>query len=330
MHTQFHKASCFLFLILALTSCGEDAKETTQESINIQPTAPTFQGVINASEEGFVVIGGDSIFYRSIGNGDPIIIVHGGPGLNHTYLLPQMAELANRHQLIFYDQRASGYSTMTADSSTISVNSFVDDIEAIRKHFNIEKLNLLGHSWGGLLAMKYAIKYTDQLQSLVLLNAMSASSELKVKEDEKLNERITEEDRNTIKAITTTEEFSKGNPRAYEQLFREFFRREFSNKLLADELTMSFEDNFQEGSAALQHLGKDLENYDFHEELKTISCPTLIVYGDYEVLVEESGPMIQKHIPNSEYVVLENCGHFPYIEAKEELFPLLRLFFERH
>ncbi|MEK7251534.1 MAG: alpha/beta fold hydrolase, partial [Bacteroidota bacterium] len=88
-------------------------------------------------EEGFTQINGTQLFYKIIGKGTPIVILHGGPGLDHSYLLPQMAELAKTHKLIFFDQRASGKSSVDSDTNSMTMKNLVEDVEGIRKAFKL-------------------------------------------------------------------------------------------------------------------------------------------------------------------------------------------------
>lgn len=110
------------------------------------------------------------IFYQIFGEGTPIIITHGGPGLDQTYLQPQLLALAKNHQLIFYDQRGSGKSLGTKlDEDTINIHKFAEDLEKLRAHLKLKKFILMGHSWGGILSMQYAIKYQKNILSPLLL-----------------------------------------------------------------------------------------------------------------------------------------------------------------
>jgi proline iminopeptidase len=112
------------------------------------------------------------LFSQSFGTGTPIIVVHGGPGLDHAYFLPQMLELAKDHQLIFYDQRGSGKSLETELSPELmNVNQFIQDLEDLRKDLGLNSFVLLGHSWGGELAMHYAVTYPESISALILMRA---------------------------------------------------------------------------------------------------------------------------------------------------------------
>lgn len=270
---------------------------------------------INPGEE-LVSINGTELFCKVMGVGEPIVIIHGGPGLNHQYFLPHLETLAEDYTLVFYDQRASGRSSADLDSSGISLDLFLSDIEEIRKHFKIEKMNLLGHSWGGLLAMNYALKYPNSLNNLILSSSTPASSELRARESSKISERITREDRSERATIITSESFKAKNAQAYEQFFKWMFKKEFKNEALVSQLNLNFQMDYVENNKLLQNLAKDIGQYDFHEDLKKINTRTLVIYGDYETAVE-AGKTIHEHLPNSEFVLLKDCGHFPFIEQPD-------------
>lgn len=271
-------------------------------------------------EDGFKNINGVELYYKTMGSGQPLVIVHGGPGLDHSYFLPQMAELAKHYKLIFYDQRASGKSRGTFDSTNMALGNFIEDLEEIRKAFGLEKMNLLAHSWGGLIAMKYAIKYPNRLHSLILVNSVSASSAYRQAAALATRQRTTRQDSLDRVEVIQSKELRKGNPEAIEKLMRIAFRATFYNRSLADSLTLAFNQNYLTNSRLFWYLGNDAIQYDLHSQLSTVQCPTLIIHGDADTLPFEAAQKIQESITGAQLVVLKNCGHFPYIEAPQELF----------
>jgi len=272
------------------------------------------------NREDFLNINGDSIFYKILGKGDPILFIHGGPGLDHSYLLPQMAGLSEHFQLIFYDQRACGRSSYNVDTTSISISGFMNDIEELRKELNIEKLTILGHSWGSLLAMNYGIQHAQNIKKMILVNPVSPDSEYREKEQEILISRMTTEDSLAQAHIMDSEALKNHESEAYENLFRVLYRKQFYNRDLADSLTLSFPKNFYQRSQILQHLGKDFSSYNLYDDLQQFDFPVLIIYGDYDPLAHEVGPKLQSTIAQSQLRILKNCGHFPYIEKNEEFF----------
>ena len=134
-------------------------------------SAPDRQG-------GLTPINGTRLFVHREGVGEPAIVIHGGPVLDHGYLQPYLAPLGDELEIVFYDQRLSGRSDGVVDNASVRLDTFVDDIEALRQALGLERVHLIAHSWGGLLAMKYATAHSSQLRSLVLLNPMPSTAAL--------------------------------------------------------------------------------------------------------------------------------------------------------
>ena len=125
--------------------------------------------------QGLVDVNGTSLFYHIIGKGEPIIVIHGGPVLDQSYMIDHFSELSKNHKLIFFDQRACGRSIADVDTSSMKMKTLIEDIDALRKKFNFDKVHVLGHSWGGMLAAMYAIEYPLNVKSLILCDAMPPS-----------------------------------------------------------------------------------------------------------------------------------------------------------
>lgn len=106
---------------------------------------------LQGTDSGYVTVWEDKLFYQKFGSGQPLLIIHGGPGLDHTYLLPQMLERAEDYELIFYDQRGCGASlNENFNSNYINIEQFLEDIECLRTEFGYKKMSVLGHSFGGM------------------------------------------------------------------------------------------------------------------------------------------------------------------------------------
>lgn len=280
------------------------------------------------SEEGTKEINGTQLYYKVVGQGEPILIIHGGPGLNHKYLFPNLQFLTDRYQLIFYDQRASGRSSLTLDSNSVTIDNFIQDIDELRNTFGIEKLNIMAHSWGGLLAMKYAIKHPENTKSLILISSVGASSEISTMANQILAEQFTKEDSMHRAEIIQTDEFQKREPNAIESLMKIGFKHQFYNIIFLDSLNLSLNKDYIKTSQLLQNLAKDLTEYDFHSDLNKIQSPTLLIYGSHDPLTELAGTRIHESIEKSEFKILDNCGHFPFIEKKDEFKSIVVIFLE--
>jgi proline iminopeptidase len=281
--------------------------------------APLFSQSVSEDRHGYVDVENARLYYTIVGTGDPIVVVHGGPGLDHTYLMPQMNLLTTGHKLVFYDQRASGNSSGMVDSVSINPDRFVEDLEGLRKALGLEKMNLLGHSWGGLLAMQYAIKYGQHMKSLVLMSSMGATSDCMDPFVKTRIERTTREDSVSMAALQTTPGFAARDPETMSKYMRILFKTYFFDRRFADSLSMQFNQNTASNLFPIFGLmAKYFAKYDLYKQLAGIQCPTLIIQGDYDPFPAEFGRKIAQHIKNSQFLLIEHCGHFPYIERPEE------------
>jgi proline iminopeptidase len=125
--------------------------------------------------EGYFPVPGAQLYFREIGNGPPLVILHGGPDFNHNYLLPDLDRLSSAFHLIYYDQRGRGKSSRGVAPEAVDINSEVHDLDRLRQYFGLGEIAVLGHSWGCVLAMEYATCHSDRVSHLILLNTAPAS-----------------------------------------------------------------------------------------------------------------------------------------------------------
>ena len=267
------------------------------------------------SKEGFVKTANGQLYYQTMGQGDPVIVIHGGPGMDQGYLLPGMAALSQKHQVVFYDQLGCGRSTATViDESHITINSFVEDIETLRKALKFEKVTIVGHSWGGMLAMYYAVKYPKNIKKLVLMNTVASSG---------IHDFVEELEKRTLPSagdfekLKVSQEFINSDPQAITQYYRLFFQYYFHNPKDLEKLNLQLE---PKGAATGAKVAKILEESIFvkytdqHDDLQKLKIPTLIIHGESDVIPMSAANSMAHSIRGSKLVVLKNCGHFPYIE----------------
>lgn len=280
-------------------------------------------------EAGTKQINGVALYYKILGAGEPIVILHGGPGLDHSYFLPHMEKLAKSYQLIFFDQRASGRSSAPKDSAGMTLENFIADIDGIRQAFGLEKINLMAHSWGGLLAMQYALKHPDDLKSLILVNSVSANSADRAVADKNLQSRYTRQDSLDRAKVMQSLAFQKRDSKALAEFFKIVFRPTFYERKFAKQLTLAFQPDYSKKSAMLRYLGKDLTTYDLHAQLATLRVPALVIHGEADPLPHEIAKKLQESLKGSEFVLLKYCGHFPFIEAPQDFVVNVKSFLNR-
>ena len=301
------RASQLLFyaILLLFISCQQVSSTTEEES---QKEIELKTGTIEHN--------GASIYYRSIGKGEPILVVHGGPGMDHSYFLPHLDELADSYQLIYFDQRAAGKSSFDLDSSQMSMEIMVEDMEAIRQHFALDKVNILAHSWGGLLAMWYAKSHPEKLKRLMLVNTIAANKAYDAAAAENLQKRRNEEDVAAMQELMQSEAFKNQEEEAFLEVFKLNFAPSFYHKEYLDSLQLAFPDNYRERQGKLMYLMPDLQAYDLYDELAKIKAPTLLVHGEVDATPLAAIEKIAEKIEGSQLDIFSECGHFPFIESK--------------
>lgn len=270
------------------------------------------------------------LFCKTVGEGSPIIVVHGGPNLTHDYLLPHMAKLAEGRLVIFYDQRGSGKSCSEISVETMTMDIFANDIEAIRNHFGFKKVSILGHSWGSFVAMHYALLYPQYVEKLILSNSFPASSKnflICQREWQKRLEPLEKE----LNRISSSEAFVDKNPDSWELYYQLLFQAycyDPKNAFLLN-LRMS-QDVLEQEEKVLKCFEETLfsKEFDIHKALEKLTIPTLIIHGDHDIFPVEPAKEIHEHLPNSCFVLLKDCGHFPFVEKPEEYFHSLNAFLE--
>lgn len=277
--------------------------------------------------EGFIEINGSEVYYKTIGEGEPLLIVHGGPVLDHSYLLPHIEPLAEDFKLVFYDQRAAGQSSIDVDPKTMSLDGFIEDIEQVRQQLNLGKVNLLGHSWGGMLAMNYAIKYDQNLNHLILSNA-SAPSVLDAQQEGLLvAQKMTKRDQDKLNNLTSSGLLRTEDPsEAINEMMMISYRVHMYDTANMDQLVLSIPKDFMLRSQAYRTLNPDLANYDLYDQLRQVSSPTLVLFGESEPAVQLHANRMTGAFQNGELFVVQGAGHFPFIESNLDYITKIKSF----
>jgi proline iminopeptidase len=269
--------------------------------------------------ESFLPINGTELRVKTLGNGSPIIVLHGGPGLNYSYFLPQISDLAKRHRVILFDQRASGKSSADLDSTQMTLDMMTDDIDAIRKHFKYEKVNILAHSFGGLLAMKYAIKYPLHLDRMILVSSIAPKAgEFGTEVQRATRKKITKADSLAGVAIRQSDDFKAGKGDAVAKLLMLTFKPGFHHPAYADSVNLVIDDDFMTKRKTMFLLMNELNSYDLYPELSKIKAPTLIIHGASDTTPEALSIKMQQAIKGSKRVTIERAGHWAFVERRSE------------
>src|SRR5271170_5475493 len=180
------RLTAYFGLVLLVCACG-GAPLLRAQAAEAGQDQPTSEGAVAPRriavadypiQEGYIDSHGVLIYYTTIGRGAPIVIVHGGPGASHDYFLPYLLPLARQNRLVFIDERGSGRSQKLEDPAGYTVENMVEDVEAVRQGLVLGKITLLGHSYGGVLAQAYALKYQNNLTHLILCSTFPSTTEM--------------------------------------------------------------------------------------------------------------------------------------------------------
>lgn len=296
-----------------------------------RPTAET------DAVERMVPAGSSSLYARAIGEGRPVIVLHGGPDFDHGYFLPGLDAFGDSFRLVYYDQRGRGRSAEGVEPEDVTLSSELDDLDLIRRSFQLESAVLLGHSWGAVLALEYALRYPSRVSHLVLMNPAPAStSDVSLMRALYLEKLGAEMDRQ--QEIVAGEAYQAGDPAAVTERYRIHFRPAFRHAEAYETLMANMEAGFHaQGSAGILK-ARAVEDrlmaetwadaaYDLHPDLRDVDVPTLIIAGAADFIPVQVAEHIAEAMPRAELVTLEECGHFAYLECTPEVRLALDAFF---
>lgn len=266
------------------------------------------------SRQGLLSLEDGRIFYEVIGSGAPIVVIHGGPGLDHNYLQPGLDILSSRNALVYYDQRGTGRSEATLAPDVVSLDAFVDDVDLLRQTLEYEKITLLAHSFGALIALGYASKYPLNVNGIVLMNPVEPGKRFSGATATRQSAAQSEQDIIELERLRASEGFQARDPATVSQAYRISFRGMFRDRGLVDELELNFSvRTAQNGQEVARLLEDDLETIDWWSKLSEIEVPTLVVHGRYDIPPVAMSRALADALPSGSLVVLES-GHFPYVE----------------
>jgi proline iminopeptidase len=270
-----------------------------------------------------------------------LLVLHGGPGADHQYLLPQMLELADEHELVFYDQRGGGKSR-TDEPAPITWQTHVDDLAAIARELDLNPLEIIGYSWGGLLAMLYAImsrgpvpgsqfrvpEQTDSRfpipDSLVLIDPAPVTRQHRDQFEAEFNRRQQSAAIQQLRTELAQSGLRDRDPEAYRhRAFELSVAGYFADPARARDLTA-----FRVVGRVQQSVWGSLGDFDLREPLGDVAIPSLIVHGREDPIPLESSEVAANAL-HARLVVLEDCGHVPYVEQPQSLFDAVREFLTR-
>ena len=274
-------------------------------------------------QEGYLDVPGGRVWYRSVGEstGDraPLLCLHGGPGFTHYYLEPLEA-LADRRQVVFYDQLGCGRSERPDDLSLWTVDRFVAELAQVRAALGLERLHLFGSSWGGMLAMQYVLDRQPDLESLTLCG--SPASMIRWVAD--CDELLAEEPPETRRVIREHEHAGFTACPEYQAAILGFYRKHVCR---LDPWPGGLERSFAEAGYQVYHamngpsefsVTGTLKTWDIMDRLGEIEVPTLLVGGRYDECTPNHLAAMHQRIRGSQLRIIEDASHLCFAEQPAE------------
>jgi len=318
---EFFRAGCVTIIALSLTGLGACEDSSVEE-------------VRSHLEEGWVqAADGVELYFRVVGSGrDTIVVLHGGAmGLSLDYLAPDLEPLAGAHTLVFYDQRGAGRSTLVSDPERMQVDRHVADLEAVRQHFSIDRMTLLGHSWGAGLAALYATQHPQRVSRLVLVGPMMIRNTPYTEEFSRnltgwMDEATLAEFENRAQAMAAIEDGA--DPRGACQEFWEIFARGYFGDphdttaldRMRGDLCAGPEEALRNSQIALALTYESLGNWDWRTHFDHVDAPVLLIVGEMEPIPMGSAQEWLHAFSDAQLVVLDDVGHYPHVEEPDEFF----------
>jgi proline iminopeptidase len=256
----------------------------------------------------------------------PLLLLHGGPGASHDYLLPQMLDLAEAHRVVTYDQRGGGRSRHDDDRTSFGWQDQVADVARVALERRVEPLVIVGYSWGGLLAMLYAIeaaagRVAPAPDRLALVDPAPVTRDYRATFEQELARRQASPEVAALRAELQASGLRERDADAYRQrAFELSVAGYFADPAQARDLTP-----FRVTGRVQQAIWSSLGDYDIREALTTVKTPTLVVHGRQDPIPLESSEDAARALGTT-CVVIEGSGHVPYVEQPSRLFSLLRDF----
>jgi proline iminopeptidase len=293
------------------------------------PTADMHSSVFadrSDSREGYAAVRDGRLFYREIGTGLPTIVLHGGPDFDHRYLLPELDRLSDSLRLLYYDQRGRGRSAPDVEPEAVTIASEIEDLDGLRVHFGLETVALLGHSWGGLLALEYAIQHPHRVSHLVLMNSAPVSHDdlLRFREDRQSRAAA---DLMKMREVAATARYESGDLKADAEYYRIHFRTALRRPEHLEQVVARLRLGFTPASirkaraieTRLYEQTWSSSEYDLLPQLEQLRIPTLVIHGNHDFVPQACTEHIAHAIPGAKLVTLSESGHFSYLECPDEV-----------
>jgi proline iminopeptidase len=316
---NFIKAIVLVALVVTIpgiSSCSTRSESSKKQSLEKE---------VPMTKELTIPVNGADLYCKVIGEGRPILFIHGGPGLVHNYFLPYMESLLPYgYQLIFYDQRGNGKST-AYNMDSIKLNVFVQDIESIREKLGVNKLVLFGHSFGGYLAYLYALKYPQHVDAIIGCDVGPLTEKGYQEYSTNWKNQMEQIDMKAIREMPGMTEAAEG----MDDEFLKITANRFYDKTKVADFIVNSRTEYMNIAK-----GQEVQNILFREMEKTfLNQPEYHKPNVYSLLIHGAEDPIPLwtceqwvKIFDARLEVISKSNHFPFVEKTDEVSRLINEF----
>jgi proline iminopeptidase len=307
-------------IALLLLACGGASPAGSAD--DDEPTEGHFQG------------DGARLYFRWVGSGpDVLVMIHGGPGMDSGYMATDFAPLAERHRLLFYDQRGGGRSELLRDDPALfTMARHVADLEALRRRFGLERMTLVAHSFGPAVAAAYAMEHPDRVARMIFIGPVPPrAGDLWTRYAANLESRLSADERTRLARLEADMIRGADPVRACRAYWAIAVKPRLARPDLAGKITGDF---CGAGAQAIRagmgvagpHTLQSLGAWDFRARLAAVTAPTLVIHGQEEAIPMDLVAEWTTALPNAKLVEVPHASHFPYVERPELVWPAIEDF----
>ena len=287
----------------------------------------------------YVTVNGAKLYVVTVGSGDPLIIIPGGPGGSHPGYR-RFDSLAGNNMLIYFDAFGRGKSDTAKVVSEYSLQRDIEDIEGLRQALKLSKINVLGHSYGGLVAQGYALKYPQNVAHLILANTFHSYLMWQKNDDNSNHEIKTNYPEVWDSLMIIREKGAVSSDPEHQRLYDKVpygFLYAYNPENFLSRGAKPYPNSFNSkvyyqmvGRDGDFIVGSDIGTFDYRKQLKDLTMPVLIYGGRYDrVAVPEMMVKYKEYCPQATFVMFEKSGHNPQVEEPKKLFRLIEDFLHK-
>lgn len=285
-------------------------------------------------QDTYATVNGERIWYQIKGEGEPVVLIPGGPGNSHLYFTPWFDELAKDHKVIYFDAFGRGKSSRAENKEEYSFQRDVDDLEGLRKALGFEKWSVLGHSYGGMVAQAYALQYPASVDKLILADTFYDAEMWQENDDNSNHEFKNQCPEKWDKLMKIRDAGYRSSSPEHIEAYKipsgllYYYNPENASRIRKDSLSWNLDVYYQiVGVDGDFIIGGDIGKLDFRRDLKNLKMPILIVAGRYDRISDPGFAVKYKiYAPQAQFVMFEKSGHNPYLEEHEKFFKVLNDF----